>query len=63
MAKAKKTRTSGNYGMRARPDGSRRIFDDVIGAGRNTARGRKDLGADKLHSLASLTRDYAASND
>lgn len=42
-------------------DGSRRIFDDVLSLAGTLARGRKDLGADKLHSLASLTRDYAAS--
>jgi len=62
MAKAKKSRTNGNYrNASAALDGSRRIFDDVLALAGTLARGRKDLGADKLHSLAALTRDYAAS--
>ncbi|MDP1585670.1 MAG: hypothetical protein Q8M18_19800 [Bradyrhizobium sp.] len=62
MAKAKKSRTSGNYrNASAALDGSRRIFDDVLALAGTLARGRKDLGADKLHSLAALTREYAAS--
>ena len=62
MAKAKKSRKNGNYGnASAALNGSRRIFDDVLALAGTLARGRKDLGADKLHSLASLTRDYAAS--
>ena len=62
MAKAKKSRTSSNYRTaNAAFDGSRRIFDDVLALAGTLARGRKDLGADKLHSLAALTRDYAAS--
>jgi hypothetical protein len=62
MAKAKKTRTSGNYrNANAALGSSRRIFDDVLALAGTLAQGRKDLGADKLHSLASLTRDYAAS--
>jgi hypothetical protein len=62
MAKAKKSRTSGNYrNAGAAIDGSRRIFDDVLALAGTLARGRKDIGADKLHSLAELTREYAAS--
>ena len=62
MAKAKKSRTNGNYrNASAALDGSRRIFDDVLALAGTLARGRKDMGADKLHSLASLTREYAAS--
>lgn len=62
MAKAKKSRTNGSYGnASAALNGSRRIFDDVLALAGTLARGRKDLGADKLHSLAALTRDYAAS--
>ncbi|MBZ0259809.1 MAG: hypothetical protein K8F90_04315 [Hyphomicrobiales bacterium] len=62
MAKTRKARTSGTYkAANAAYDGSRRIFDDVLSLAGTLARGRKDLGADKLHSLASLTRDYAAS--
>lgn len=62
MARAKKSRTTGNYrNTNAALDGSRRIFDDVLALAGTLARGRKDLGADKLHSLAELTRQYAAS--
>jgi len=62
MAKAKKSRTNRNYrNAGAALDGSRRIFDDVLALAGTLARGRKDLGADKLHSLAALTREYAAS--
>ncbi len=62
MAKAKRTRTTANYrNASAALDGSRRIFDDVLALAGTLARGRKDMGADKLHSLASLTREYAAS--
>lgn len=62
MAKAKRTRTTTNYrNVSAALDGSRRIFDDVLALAGTLARGRKDVGADKLHSLAALTREYAAS--
>jgi ElaB/YqjD/DUF883 family membrane-anchored ribosome-binding protein len=62
MAKAKKSRTSGNYrNAGAAIDGSRRIFDDVLALAGTLAKGRKEVGADKLHSLAELTREYAAS--
>src|SRR5436190_15783417 len=62
MAKVKKSRTNGNYrNASAALDGSRRIFDDVLALAGTLARGRKDLGADNLHSLAALTREYAAS--
>lgn len=62
MAKAKRTRTNGNYrSANAALGSSRRIFDDVLALAGTLAQGRKDLGADKLHALASLTRDYAAS--
>ncbi len=62
MVKAKKTGSNGSY---KRSNGSRngaqRIFDDVLALAGTLARGRKDLGADKLHSLATSTRDFAAS--
>lgn len=62
MAKARRTHTSGNYrSANAALGSSRRIFDDVLALAGTLAQGRKDLGADKLHSLAALTRDYAAS--
>lgn len=62
MAKAKKSRSNGSFRNASTAlDGSRRIFDDVLALAGTLARGRKDLGADKLHSLASLTREYAAS--
>ena len=62
MAKARRTRTNGNYrSANAALGSSRRIFDDVLALAGTLAQGRKDVGADKLHSLASLTRDYAAS--
>ena len=61
MAKAKKTRNGHYQNTSGAPNGSRRIFDDVLALAGTLARGRKDLGADKLHSLASLTREYAAS--
>lgn len=62
MAKAKKARTNGHYrNAGAAQNGSRRIFDDVLALAGTLARGQKDLGADKLLSLAALTRDYAAS--
>lgn len=62
MAKAKKSRKNGNKrSASATFGGSRRIFDDVLALAGTLASGRKDLGADKLLSLASLTREYAAS--
>ena len=62
MAKAKKTRTNGNYrNAGAALHGSRRIFDDVLALAGTLVRSQKDMGADKLNSLASLTREYAAS--
>lgn len=61
MAKAKKTRNGHYRNTSGAPNASRRIFDDVLALAGTLARGRKDMGADKLHSLASLTREYAAS--
>jgi hypothetical protein len=62
MAKAKKSRTNGNYrNASAGLNGSRRIFDDVLALAGTLVRSQKDMGADKLNSLASLTREYAAS--
>lgn len=40
---------------------SYRIFDDILALATTIARSRKDFGAEKLQSLASATRDYAAS--
>jgi hypothetical protein len=59
MAKATKTRR--NKAASGSHNGSHRIFDDVLALAGTLARGRKDFGADKLHSLASSTRDFAAS--
>jgi hypothetical protein len=62
MAKARKTRKSGNYRKAgAAFNGSRRILDDVLALAGTLVSSQKDMGADKLNSLASLTRDYAAS--
>lgn len=62
MAKAKKTRTNSNHRKAsATLNGSRRIFDDVLALAGTLVRSQKDMGADKLNSLASLTREYAAS--
>jgi hypothetical protein len=62
MAKAKKSRTNGNYrNAGAAFNGSRRILDDVLALAGTLVRSQKDMGADKLNSLASLTREYAAS--
>ena len=59
MAKSTKARRS--KGANGSHNGSHRIFDDVLTLAGTLARGRKDLGADKLHSLASSTRGFAAS--
>ncbi len=40
---------------------SYRIFDDILALASTMARSRKDFGAEKLQSLATATRDYAAS--
>lgn len=62
MAKAKKSRTNGSYrNASAGLNGSRRILDDVLALAGTLVRSQKDMGADKLNSLASLTREYAAS--
>ncbi len=62
MAKAKKPRTNGYYRTAsAGLNGSRRILDDVMALAGTLVRSQKDMGADKLNSLASLTREYAAS--
>ena len=59
MTKATKTRRAKS--ANGSQSSSHRIFDDVLALAGTLARGRKDLGADKLHSLASSTRDFAAS--
>ena len=62
MTKATKAHRNGRYkNSNGSHNGSRRIFDDVLALAGTLARGRKDLGADKLQSLASSTRDFAAS--
>lgn len=62
MAKSKKSRTSGHYrNASAGLNGSSRILDDVLALAGTLVRSQKDMGADKLNSLASLTREYAAS--
>jgi hypothetical protein len=40
---------------------SNRIYDDVLALAGTLLRSRKEFGADKLHTLAEATRDYAAS--
>lgn len=62
MAKSTKTGRNIHYkSATGSQNGSRRIFDDVLALAGTLARGRKDLGADKLYSLASSTREFAAS--
>lgn len=62
MAKAERKRSNGRHkGTNRAQNGSHRIFDDVLALAGTLVRGRKDFGADKLHSLAGSTRDYAAS--
>jgi hypothetical protein len=62
MAKSTKTGSNGHHkGTNGSHNGSRRIFDDVLALAGTLARGRKGFGADKLHSLASSTREFAAS--
>ena len=59
MAKATKTRRAKS--ATGSQSSSHRIFDDVLALAGTLARGRKELGADKLQSLAASTRDFAAS--
>ncbi len=40
---------------------SHRLFDDVLALAATLARGRQDYGAGKLRTLATSTRDFAAS--
>lgn len=40
---------------------SYRIFDDIMALAGSLLRSRKDMGADKLHTLAEATRNYASS--
>ena len=62
MAKSTKTGSNGHYkSANGSQNGTHRIFDDVLALAGTLARGRKDLGAEKLHSLASSTREFAAS--
>ncbi len=62
MAKAERKQSNGRHkGANGAQNGSHRIFDDVLALAGTLVRGRKNFGADKLHSLAELTRDYAAS--
>ena len=61
---AKSTKTGSNRPRKSAngsQSGSRRVFDDVLTLAGTLARGRKDFGADKLHSLAESTREFAAS--
>jgi ElaB/YqjD/DUF883 family membrane-anchored ribosome-binding protein len=56
MAKSqsrKTSTTSGGY--------TNRIVDDVMSLASSLLRNRKDSGAEKLHTLAEATREYAAS--
>lgn len=62
MAKSTKTGSNGRHkSANGYQNGSRRVFDDVLALAGTLARGRKDFGADKLHSLAESTREFAAS--
>jgi len=62
MAKSTKAGSYGHHkSANGSHNGSRRVFDDVLALAETLARGRKDYGADKLHSLASSTREFAAS--
>ena len=61
MAKSTKTGSNGHHnGKNGSESGTRRIFEDVLALAGTLARGRKEMGADKLHSLASSTREFAA---
>jgi hypothetical protein len=58
MVKSSKKSRNGHFRAAS---GTHRIFDDVLALAGTLARGRKDFGAEKLHSLASSTREFAAS--
>ena len=55
-----KSTSTGSNGHDKGINGSRRIFEDLLALAGTLARGRKEMGADKLHSLASSTREFAA---
>ena len=61
MAKSARTGSNGHYnGKNGSQNGSYRIFEDVLALAGTLVRSRKETGADKLHSLASSTREFAA---
>ena len=60
MTTSSKTNSNGRHkGANGKQNGSYHIFDDVLALAGTFARGQKDYGADKLHSLAESTRDFA----
>ncbi len=62
MAKAARNSSNGrDKGGNGASNGSYRIFEDIVALAGTLARGRKDFGAGKLHSLAKSTREFAAS--
>ena len=62
MTTATKTGGNGRHkNTNGKQNGAYHIFDDVLALAGTFARGRKDYGADKLHSLAESTRDFATS--
>ena len=61
MTTSSKTSSNGRHkGANGKQNGSHHIFDDVLALAGTFARGRKDYGVDKLHSLAESTRDFAS---
>ena len=62
MTTSAKTSSNGRHkGTTGKQNGSHHIFDDVLALAGTFARGQKDYGADKLHSLAESTREFATS--
>lgn len=62
MTTSSKTSSNGRHkGATGKQNGSHHIFDDVLALAGTFARGQKDYGADKLHSLAESTREFATS--
>ena len=62
MTTSTKTGSNGRHkSANWKQNGSHHIFDDVLALAGTFARGRKDYGADKLHSLTESTREFAAS--
>jgi hypothetical protein len=62
MTTSAKTGSSGRHkNANGKQNGSYHIFDEVLALAGTFARDRKDFGAEKLHSLAESSRDFATS--